>query len=325
MDFNRVDSLVQLLLQNALAPSTQRSYESAQGRYLDFCMKYNVSALPVSQHILCKFAAVLAAQGLSVSSIKAYLSAVRHMQITLGGSDVDIGNMSTLRYVLQGIKRFQASSRSITSRSRLPITADIMRLLKRAWEQQGPSFDRSMLWAVSCTCFFGFLRSGEATVQTQTAYDPSIHLSISDVSIDSQVNPQTIVIGIKASKTDPFRQGASVYLGRTDSDLCPVAALLSYISARGLRSGPLFIFQDGTPLTRQALVREIRSALSTVGVDPAPYSGHSFRIGAATTAAAKGVEDAVIKTLGRWQSAAYQQYVQLPRSSLAAIARRLAQ
>ena len=35
------------------------------------------------------------------------------------------------------------------------------------------------------------------------------------------------------------------------------------------------------------------------------YSGHSFRIGAATTAAAKGIEDCIIKILGWWESLAY--------------------
>ena len=39
------------------------------------------------------------------------------------------------------------------------------------------------------------------------------------------------------------------------------------------------------------------------------YAGHSLRIGVATTAAMAGVEDAMIQTLGRWQSAAYVQYV----------------
>ena len=68
------------------------------------------------------------------------------------------------------------------------------------------------------------------------------------------------------------------------------------------------------------MVKEVRSALASVGIDPAPYSGHSFRIGAATTAAAAGVEDAVIKSLGRWQSSAFQRYIRLSPSALASIA-----
>ena len=54
------------------------------------------------------------------------------------------------------------------------------------------------------------------------------------------------------------------------------------------------------------------------------YSGHSFRIGAATTAAAVGVEDSMIKTLGRWKSAAYLAYVRIPWKRLAAVSARLA-
>ena len=42
------------------------------------------------------------------------------------------------------------------------------------------------------------------------------------------------------------------------------------------------------------------------GIDFVPYSGHSFRSGAATTAAKQGISDATIKMLGRWKSSAYQ-------------------
>ena len=55
----------------------------------------------------------------------------------------------------------------------------------------------------------------------------------------------------------------------------------------------------------QRLVQAVQAALAHVGVDPSSYTGHSFRIGAATTAAARGLEDSVIKTLGRWESSAY--------------------
>ena len=55
----------------------------------------------------------------------------------------------------------------------------------------------------------------------------------------------------------------------------------------------------------------------------AQYAGHSFRIGAATTAAAAGVEDSIIKTLGRWESAAYLLYLRIPRERLAALSKLL--
>jgi len=61
----------------------------------------------------------------------------------------------------------------------------------------------------------------------------------------------------------------------------------------------------------------VREALQKAGVDQSRYCGHSFRIGAATTATAKGMEDLIIKTLGRWNSLAYLQYVKIPRDQLA--------
>ena len=39
-----------------------------------------------------------------------------------------------------------------------------------------------------------------------------------------------IAVKIKASKTDPFRQGVTVYLGATGTNLCLVKAILAYIA-----------------------------------------------------------------------------------------------
>ena len=88
---------------------------------------------------------------------------------------------------------------------------------------------------------------------------------------------------------------------------------------------PFFVFEDGSPLTRERLVAAVRSALSHAGVNTAHYSGHSFRVGAATAAARAGLQEATIKMLGRWESSAYERYVRMPRESLAAISRQLSQ
>ena len=59
--------------------------------------------------------------------------------------------------------------------------------------------------------------------------------------------------------------------------------------------GPLFKLRDGRYLTKEIFTARVRSALLVLRYDEASYAGHSFRIGAATTAAEQGVEDSVIK------------------------------
>ena len=147
------------------------------------------------------------------------------------------------------------------------------------------------------------------TVPGDNAFDPAVHLGVKDLALDHASSPSALRITIKQSKTDPFHRGVDLWVGKTGSDLCPVTAVLDYLKARGSHAGPLFIFADGRPLTRQRFVDNVRSALSAAGVDQSKYCSHSFQISAASAAAARGVEDCIIKTLGRWESVAYLQYV----------------
>ena len=163
------------------------------------------------------------------------------------------------------------------------------------------------------------MRSGEVTIPSNSSYDPSVHLNYSDISIDNPSNPGIIQVRIKASKTDPFRNGVDIYVGKTGQVLCPISALLNYLAVRGSAEGILFRFRDNSPLTKSKFVAKFRHLLDLSGIDSTLYSGHSFRIGAATTAAANGVEDSTIQTLGRWKSSAYLTYVRIPPETLAAL------
>ena len=253
--------------------------------------------------------------------MKNYLAAVRYAQIALGLGDPQLSTMPRLEYVVKGFKRSATYS---VSRSRLPITPDLLRRLKVVWLGWQNRWDASLLWAASTMCFFGFLRSGEVVVPSQSSWDPATHLCYGDVTLDSADSPSLIQVRLKASKTDPFRQGVSVYLGITGGDLCPVAAILDYMVRRGPTEGPFFTFADGSFLTRDRLVRAMREALQSAGVDSTAYAGHSFRIGAATTAARLGVPDSMIKMLGRWESSAYILYIRTPREALASVSKTLA-
>ena len=85
--------------------------------------------------------------------------------------------------------------------------------------------------------------------------------------------------------------------------------MLPYLAVRGTRPGPLFVTEKGMPLTRQIFSSKIDNVLTRLHIDPIQYNTHSFRIGAATTAAQACIADSHFKTLGRWKSDAFQRYV----------------
>ena len=284
-----------------------------------------MAALPVTEPHLCSFVSLLADQGLKYRTVKVYLSAIRHLQISAAQPDPFGGApMARLEYVLRGIKKREAEQ-GAGPRERLPITPSLLLRMKEVWEPTGGEWDSKLLWAACCLCFFAFLRAGEMTVPSDRYFDPAVHMCVGDVAIDDPTQPSMLRVTIKQSKTDPFRKGVNLFVGRTHSPLCPVAAVLDYLAVRGTEPGPLFRYEDGRMLTRQRFASAVRDSLSRAGVDQSRYCTHSFRIGAATTAAAKGIEDAVIKTLGRWESLAYRQYVRLPREQLVGVSRRLAE
>ena len=136
--------------------------------------------------------------------------------------------------------------------------------------------------------------------------------------MDSITHPTLLAVTLRHSKTDPFGAGVTIYLGRAYDDICPVVAVLTYIAVRPPFQRPLFIHRDGSPLTRFDLVTSIRHALSGSGLPLDSFTGHSFRIGAATAVLA-GLPNSLIQTLGRSRSSAFRAYIRTPVSSLAAV------
>lgn len=143
--------------------------------------------------------------------------------------------------------------------------------------------------------------------------------------MDSRTDPTKLELHIKGSKTDQWQKGTRLLVGQTDSHVCPVKALLTYVAGRGFQEGPLFISLDGSLFTQQQLIESLCSTLTKAGIDCTHYSGHSFRIGAATTAAVKGISDATIQTLGRWSSDSYRSYIRLLHGELTHISAQLVQ
>ena len=98
------------------------------------------------------------------------------------------------------------------------------------------------MWATCCTAFFSLLRVSEFTAPTQSHFNSSSHLSLTDVTLDSHTSLQVVRITLKQSKTDQLRLGTHLYLGKTGHHVCPVEAIIPYLIARGNRPAPPPLF-----------------------------------------------------------------------------------
>lgn len=307
--------MVHTLVSRGVSHSTLASYETGKRRYLSFCSQYSLSPLPLAESVLCRFVAFLFSASLSYQSIRSYLSAIRHLQITQGLPDPALTSFARLDYVLKGVRR---TGKPHHRPERLPITPEVLRHIYRVWSQEPQDFDRIMLWAAFCLGFFGFMRAGEFTCPSHEAFTQQT-LSYKDVSVNSHSAPTHLTVHLKQSKTDPFGAGTTLHMGATGESLCPVTAVLAYLAIRPPVLGPLFLFNDGSTLSRPRLVQSLHQALFSAGIDDSRYNGHSFRIGAATTAARMGLSDSLIQTLGRWKSSAFKLYIRTPWRRITAV------
>ena len=96
-----------------------------------------------------------------------------------------------------------------------------------------------------------------------------------------------------------------------------------YLAITEKQPGPLFVLSDNTMLTRHYFASVLKDTIDKLNSDIHSYNTHSFRVGAATAAKQAGVSDIHIKTLGRWQSDAYQRYIRKSPKELASLSKQL--
>ena len=128
--------------------------------------------------------------------------------------------------MIKGVKIIKGQE-GRAARPYLPITPGILRSMKGMWfpSKSEPLYDSLMLWAATTTAFFGFCRSGEITTPFENKYDPSVHLSLSDISTTIAKCLSMLSIKLKYSKTDQERKGVKIAIGKTGDDLCPIIVI----------------------------------------------------------------------------------------------------
>ncbi|XP_071179458.1 uncharacterized protein [Mytilus edulis] len=299
-------SVVAKLFTSSLSDATHKSYSRMINSYLQFCETYYAECRPFpSSHILLShFIANLFLRNYSPSTIATHISALSFVHKS--NSWPDPTDMFVIHKILKGVQNLKGKNDP-----RLPITKDILIKLIDSLPCVIVNVDNQLaLKAMFLLAFYAFLRVGE--ISTKGGSDTKQVLQVGDISFDrensslkgmsltmtyykhSDLHPKTIYIPICA-----------------DNITCPVIHVHHYLSQFGHSSGPLFQFKSGAPVTRSYFTTSLKSALSFIGLDTRYYKAHSFRIGAATSAAARGIPHSVIQGMGRWKSSAFMKYIRM--------------
>ena len=165
----------------------------------------------------------------------------------------------------------------------------------------GQRNSQSPHWWVSCPQFTWAYRTSQWTpLQTPRAFV-------------SSSKPLSQILSARAA---PF-------IGRGKYPLCAVHALLACLVIRGDGPGPLFLSQNGQPLSSALLTEWLWRIMASVGIS-GQFSSHSFHMGAATVAKRNSIPDHLIQELGRWNSNAFQGYIRTPSTGLSPLSQKLA-
>jgi hypothetical protein len=208
---------------------------------------------------------------------------------------------------LQGYK-----NKSSSVDSRLPITPSILKQLISSLPYTSKSyFVHVLIKSMYLLAFHCFLRIGEFT-SSQGGHAHLLTVQCVHFVKDKSNFPIGFELTMKTFKHSKG-QPVTLYVERNaDKTLCPVQALWTFFQVRKPTSGPLFTFMDGSPVSRNYFTEQLRLSLIWCGLDSTRNKGHSFRIGAATTAFSNGISEQKIKAMGRWSSDAFKKYIRVP-------------
>ena len=276
------------------ADSTSKKYLGAYRRWKVWAdERQGVPSFPVKEVHLVLYMQHLSESTGSKAAVEEAVHALSWLHGLAGLQP--LGGLPSVQTTLEGLKRTLARPKV----RKEPITADMLKAMVEA-AGPDPSLTEIRLLAVCLLAFAGFMRCDEL-----------VKLKCDDITFNSE----SMVVRVQSSKTDQYRDGASLVIARTGLPTCPVAMMERYFHRGELESTHKgFVFRGVTPTKAGERLRKtgglsytrlrelLLSKISQLGYDPTLFSMHSLRAGGATAAANAGVEDRLFKRHGRWKS-----------------------
>jgi len=295
----------------ARANNTRRAYRAAVARFCDWCADHGQTALPATPETVAAFLAAEAGQGLAVNTLRLRHAALRYLHLLAGYPPPTASPLVSATFA--GIRR--AHRRPLRKK-----TALVLELLRAAVQAIPGTLPGLRDRALILTGFAAALRPSE--------------LARLDMSALTR-HEDGIALLLPWRKNDQDGEGTTVWLPAGHSDLCPVAALETWLAAAEISEGPLFRrlwrlplpriarganrkpvadrYRIGTgPIDTDSVALVVKKWTGLAGLDGAAFAGHSLRRGAISSGVAQGVHIARLKQFsGHASLKSLEEYVEL--------------
>lgn len=257
---------------------------------------------PISVTCLGKFIAYLSQQGFKPASIQTRVAGLSYIHSVL-----DLPNPAKSNF----IKKLLQGSKNLckTPDNRRPITLVILHKLVDSLARLHTKYYAALFKAMFLLAFHALLRAGEITTRGDswghTTLRENVQFTIKEKVIKS--------LSVTLPHFKHSKHPTTLYLKLSKlKKYCPVRALWFYLRWVNPGKGPLFTHLDGSPITCDLFSKVLRHSIVDIGLDPAVYKPHSFRIGGMTWAHQQNVSESRLKEIGRWRSSAYKRYIRVP-------------
>ncbi|GAA5930465.1 hypothetical protein JCM10213_001099 [Rhodosporidiobolus nylandii] len=286
------------LWEAAIAESTSDAYRRAYNHWTTFALAYRLPAFPTADslslfvtHRSSRVVATTLAGELS--GLAFYFKAVDERRWAKARESAEV-----MRALLGNAKL-----NPHTVKKAEPVAVeDVRRGVEAALGRR--TYD-GLLWAaMTAVCFLSCARAQELCSYNNPLYANSRKTILRETV---RLSPSGFSSSLPFHKGDPLFTGTKLWYAAVDAgDFHAVVS--AYIAARDRlhgAGGALWLDEKGDEPGRRWFVERAKARCGE------RYTGHSFRAGGASWYARRGASDATIMRLGRWQSAAWLDYVRL--------------
>lgn len=271
-------------IDGAYAPATIRAYKANFERFINFCDKESVNALPSDEETVASYIRHLAQENLKSASIRIAIASISaiHRLNQYPDPTANPNVKLEMRRMHRNLGRESKQAAGIN-----------YNLLNKMLEVTDQSLKGLRDRALLMTSYDTMCRRSEL-----------VSLCLEDAIIDRE--NKTFKIKLRKSKTDQYGIGRWLYLSEATQQ-----AILNWINASNISDGMLFRgITRGNNLTKKLSSAQInriyKQIVSKTEIDTATLgniSGHSMRVGAAQDLLISGASLPMIMQRGRWSKA----------------------